>query len=127
LRFNSINKNSSSSGGGCIIVTACHGKDSEEVNITREYRDKFLDKDTRRGYYMLAEQLVPKMETNEEYKKYIKENFVNHFIEVGKHRLGKVDEDISEESIKITDGFLNACKIIGKSVDSFKRSNEEVV
>jgi hypothetical protein len=111
----------------CIIVTACHGKDSEEVNITREYRDNFLNKDTLRGYYMLAEQLVPYMKSNEEYKKYIKNNFVNHFIEVGKYRLGKVIEKPSDESINITDGFLNVCNIIGKSVDSFTRLNKEVI
>jgi hypothetical protein len=111
----------------CIIVTACHGKDSEEVNITREYRDNFLNKDTLRGYYMLAEQLVPYMKSDEKYREYIKNNFVNHFIEVGKYRLGKVIEKPSDESINITDGFLNVCNVIGKSVDSFTRLNKEVI
>jgi hypothetical protein len=47
--------------GGCIIVTACHGPDSPEVDIARQYRDKYLDDDTLRGYYMLAELIVPFM------------------------------------------------------------------
>jgi hypothetical protein len=109
------------------FVTACYGKKSEEVNMAREYKDTFLDEDTKRGYYMLAEQLVPVMKKDESYKQYVKENLVDHLIKVGKHRLDKTDIQPTKESINITDGFLNFCNIMGKSVESFTRSNGEVL
>ena len=46
-------------GDSCIIVTAIHGRDSEQVDIARRFRDTFLDSPTLRGYYFLAEQMSP--------------------------------------------------------------------
>jgi hypothetical protein len=110
----------------CIIVTACHGRDSEEVNITREYRDKFMDRDSIRGYYMIAESIVPTMEKSEELTKLVKLGLVDKLIEYGKFKLG-YDDYLTEEAKDITELFLDLCNKIGKSVDKFTRANGEVV
>lgn len=113
-------------GGGCIIVTACHGKDSEEVNITREYRDTFMNKDQIRGYYMIAESIVPSMEKSEELTKLIKVGLVDKLIEYGKFHLG-YSIDLSKEAAEIADAFLDLCNVTGQSVGEFTRANGEVI
>jgi len=74
---------------GCIIVTACTSPDSEEVNITRAYRDKFLDPVTLRGYYMIADKIVPLMKKWPWFKKLIKKVLVDNLIEYGRWALEK--------------------------------------
>lgn len=113
-------------GGSCIIVTACHGKDSPEVAITREYRDRFMDKDQIRGYYMIAEKIVPLMKESEELTELIKLTLIDKLIEYGKFKLG-MKSAISLDAIEIAESFLKLCKITGQSVTEFTRSNGEVI
>ena len=43
----------------CIIVTCCHGRHSEQVDIAREYRTGSCRTAQIRGYYALADKVVP--------------------------------------------------------------------
>jgi hypothetical protein len=74
-------------GDGCIIVTTATHPDSEEVNITRQYRDRFLDKETLRGYYVIAEKVVPLMKKYPLFKKLVKRVLVDNLIEYGRYAL----------------------------------------
>jgi hypothetical protein len=76
---------------GCIIVTTATHPDSEEVNITRAYRDKFLDKETLRGYYIIAEKVVPLMQKYRWFKKLVKKVLVDNLIEYGRYALEKAE------------------------------------
>ncbi len=113
-------------GGGCIIVTACHGKDSKEVQITREYRDKFMDKDSIRGYYMIAEKVVPIMQMSEELTDLVKFALVDKLIEYGKFKLG-YEVYLNAGTVEVAETFLSLCKKTGQSVTDYKRINGEVV
>jgi hypothetical protein len=112
--------------GGCIIVSCCHGRDSEEVNITREYRDKFMDKESIRGYYRLADVVVPQMEADPMFKKWVKREIVDNLIEYGKRELGYSDKcGLDAEAVSMA--FLQACKDAGAGLESYTRNNGEVV
>ena len=112
-------------GGGCIIITACTDTHSPEVKIAREYRDKYLSQETLRGYYSIAESLVPSMIINPEFKHFVKKHLVDHFIAYGKYKLG-YSKKMPWRSALITKAFLKICNLHGKSLPYYIRCNGEV-
>jgi hypothetical protein len=111
-------------GFGCIIVSAAHGRDSEEVNITREFRDKYMDKESLRGYYAIAERVVPKMETDPTIMDEVKHDLVDKLIDFGAYKLGKKDA-CAPESEKVSAEFLAVCKKMGEGLPVYTRINGE--
>lgn len=112
----------------CIIVTACCGADSEEVNITREYRDKFMTGEHKKGYYYIADSIVPIMESSPEFKAVVKEKLVDSLIRYGKWKLGYTREHPSELDCAVTKNFLNYCRDIGSTIHGpYVRPNGEEV
>jgi len=97
----------------CIIITTATELGHEAVTIAREYRDKFLDKITLRGYYRVAQYIVPWMKQDHEFKKQIKVNLVDKLIEFGRYMLGG-DVEPSGDSIKTTEDFISLCRIYGE-------------
>lgn len=110
----------------CIIVTACTNRHSYEVEIAREYRDAFMDADQLRGYYALAEQIVPRIEDSDRLRKFFKKYLVNRLVDYGEYKLGKKDRKPEVMSCIVSKGFLGACKMIGKILPIYIRANGEV-
>jgi hypothetical protein len=111
----------------CIIVTACCGENSNEVKIAREYRDHYMDKHCQRGYYYIAEQLVPLMEESPLLRDYIRSNLVMPLIRFGNFKLGHTLDHPSSLDCAITKNFLGLCRDIGNIIPEFQRSNGEVI
>ena len=109
--------------GGCIIVTACTDRNSPEVELTREYRDKFLTPDQLRGYYMIAETILPYVK---KHKTFVKRILVDNLIEYGRYALDKTSDKPSLKSRIITRTFLCLCKAVGRTRKQFIRANGEV-
>jgi len=116
---------SSEGGGGCIIVSAATDPASEEVQIARAYRDRFLSRQTLRGYYIIAEKIVPLMIKHEWFKKIVKKCLVDKLVEYGREKLGLGGKAPLVSRI-ITKLFLSLCNVTGKTVPVFVRSNGEV-
>lgn len=117
-------------GGLCIIVTCCHGPDSPEVQVARAYRDSGkMSKEAIRGYYVLAEGLVPAMEADPAYKQLIKQTLVDPLVAYGRFVLGMPTDAPAPtaEQTCVAQKFLELCDLIGWSLPSFTRSNGEVV
>jgi hypothetical protein len=112
-------------GGGCIIVTACTHPHAYEVEIAREYRDKFMDADQLRGYYMMAERIVPWLDCNLK-KKAIKRWFVDPLVDYGEVTLAKKPGPCRMFSYIVARLFLSLCRVVGKKRESFVRENGEV-
>lgn len=112
--------------GGCIIITACTDRNSYEVEIARKYRDKFLDKDQLRGYYYLAEKIVPILERSEKAKKFCKKWLVDKLVDYGEKRLGKRQRPAQLMSIITAKGFLATIKIVGLIIPHYVRANGEI-
>lgn len=111
----------------CIIVTVCTNPESYEVNIAREYRDKFLTPGQLRGYYMIAEKLVPRITKSSILKTLTKKLLVDRLIKVGEYRLCKTSNVPSLFNTFVTDTFLWLCAKVGSTKDSYTRSNGEIV
>ncbi len=113
--------------GLCIIVTACTDPHSPEVQIAREYRDKHMDLDQIRGYYMIAEKVVPLIKQSDLFKKIVKRVLVDSLVDYGKSALGKQEAKPRLFSTMVSRAFLWLCGKIGKTRETFVRCNGEVV
>lgn len=111
---------------GCIIITACTSPDSYEVEIARKFRDKFLDADQLRGYYALAERIVPMLERNENARKNVKKWLVDRLIDYGAYHLGLKDTRPRWSSVAVARVFLKTIKIAGMILPRYVRANGEV-
>ena len=112
--------------GGCIIITACTDRHSPEVEIAREYRDKFMTPEELRGYYMLASVIVPILERNKTIRLMVKRWLVDRLVDYGKVVLGKRTTTILTGSRLVSGLFLMLCRTVGKTRKRFVRSNKEV-
>jgi hypothetical protein len=113
-------------GGKCIIVTACTSRHSPEVEITRQYRARFLDADQLRGYYALADKITPILERNEKTRKHVKKILVDSLVDYGEYRLGLKKELPELSSILVSKLFLATIKTIGMILPQYVRKNGEV-
>lgn len=110
--------------GDCIIVTACTNRDSKEVDITREYRDRFLSHSQLSGYYRLAEKVVPVLKRNDKARNKCKKWLVDRLIDYGSCRLGHKDK-CRISSYIVSKLFLATISIIGLLEPDYKRANGE--
>ena len=110
---------------GCIIITAATNPHSYEVNVTRKYRDRYLSQQTLRGYYMIAEQIVPFMHKSKLFKRFIKKSLVDHIVRHCEWGIG-IRKKRPIISSFITETFLNFCDGLGSTKECFIRLNGEV-
>lgn len=110
----------------CIIITACTNPQSYEVNVCRRYRDTIMLPDTLRGYYMLAEVVVPQIHKSEKLKGFLKKHLVDSLVDALEYRLGEKPVRPKLKSWLITKAFLGFCNVLGNTRPCFARSNGEV-
>lgn len=112
-------------GTGCIIITACTSPDSDEVNVTRRYRDKIMLPETLRGYYMLAEQVVPLIHKSDKLRRFLKKYLVDSLAATCGWKLKERDMPSWKARI-ITGLFLGGCNLLGHTKPQFVRYNGEM-
>jgi hypothetical protein len=95
------------------------------VEIARKFRNKYLSYAQLRGYYLLADKIVPILERNETVRINVKKWLVDRLIEYGKYRLG-IYAKASLSSIIVSKIFLATIKTIGVFVHRYVRLNGEV-
>ena len=110
----------------CIIVTACTDPYSYEVRISRKYRDQFMSERQLRGYYMMAEKIVPYIKKYPWVKKFVKRWLVDRLVDYGEVKLGITEYRTLLLSWTITKLFLASCDILGRTRKVFARANGEV-
>ena len=100
--------------GACIIVSACTNRWSYEVNVTREYRDHFLDPITLKGYYAVASYVVPLIKALRGFKWAIKRCLVDRLIDYGEVVLEKKPHTEKPFSRIVSRMFLDLCHYVGR-------------
>jgi hypothetical protein len=110
----------------CIIITACTSEDSPEVNIARKYRDGHMDRMELRGYYMIADRVVPKMERSKRFKRFVKWFLVDGIIDYCAYAVGDKADLPGRWSAFITKAFLSLCAYKGSRRSQYIRANGEV-
>jgi len=115
------------SSGICILVTCCHGRDSEEVALARRYRERYLDAVDLRGYYAVSEPMVYEMQDNPRYTQEVRTELVEPLLKWGAFVLGESVEPPSEAEARKAGAFLRYIRAVGETMDSFTRSNGETI
>ena len=111
----------------CIIVTAAHGLDSDEVRVARTFRDKECSKAELRGYYWIADKIVPLMEAHEDVKEFYRETLVAPLIAYAKWYLGETREKPDALAFSVVKNFRQSCIDAGATMKEYVRSNGEVI
>ena len=111
--------------GACIIVTACTDRDSYEVEITRQYKYKFLTRQQLRGYYWIAEKLVPTIENHKTVRNLVKKHLVMRLVDYGEMKLGLKTNCMLRSKI-VSNLFLGLIKVTGMLIPQYTRLNGEV-
>jgi hypothetical protein len=122
-----INNIASAIKKACVIITACTSDNSAEVAIARAYRDKYLSQRQLRGYYMIAEKLVPRMVKSTRLTRFIKNWLVDPLISYGHHVLVKSMPAPTIYARCVTNLFLGLIACIGRTRKQFTRANGEVI
>ena len=129
---NSNNNNSSSSssssssgGGGCcfIMLEARYGNGTMD-EVVRRYRDEYMTDRNRRGYYKLAEVLVPLMRKSKVFKWVITKTFADPLVSYGKYYYGQGKVGMLYSPVKTF--WMKVFDAIGGETE-FIRENGEVV
>jgi hypothetical protein len=101
------------SGGKCIIITACTDPHSYEVEISRAFRDTFMDQEELAGYYWLAPKIAPLILKYPWFKRFIKKNLVDRLVDYGEWALGLKIKEPKRLSNIVARSFLELCHTIG--------------
>jgi len=104
-------------GGKCIIITTCTSKDSYNVEISRQFRDKYMSNYQLGGYYALAEAFVPLIKRFTFLRLITKRFLVDRLVDYGEIILGYKDRYKYRSSYLVTKSFLGFCRIIGTRID----------
>ena len=102
---------------GCVIVSACNGPDSYEVDVTRAFRDTFLGLYSLMGYYAMAHFIVPLMERSRTFKRIVKICLVDHLIDYGEWALGLKPDRVKTGSMWVSRAFLWGIRTLGRVLE----------
>ena len=84
-----------------------------------------MDQDQLRGYYALAERIVPSIERNAKIRINVKKHLVDRLVDYGAYKLGKKSSaKMSSKIVSIS--FLALIKFIGLILPEYTRANGEV-
>jgi len=101
----------------CIIITACTSSDSYEVEISREFRDKYMSNYHLGGYYALASRVAPMIRKSHFLKLITKKFLVDRLVDYGEWVLGYKPKMRFRTSRIVTAGFLKLCAAIGMEIE----------
>ena len=113
------------SGGGCcfIMLEARYGNGTMD-EVVRRYRDEYMTDRNRRGYYRLAEVLVPLMRKSKAFKWIITKTFADPLVSYGKYYYGQNKHGVLYSPVK--NFWMKVFDIVGGDT-KFIRENGEVV
>ena len=109
---------------GCIIISACCGPDSYEVNVARKFRDRYMDEETLTGYYTLCIFAVPFIQKHEWVRKLVKRALVDRLVDYGEAFMGMKGHRRYVTSKIVTGAFLGLCRHVGRGVDTVLATQE---
>ena len=117
--------NSSSGGDGCcfIMLEARYGNGTMD-EVVRRYRDEYMTDRNRRGYYKLAEVLVPLMRKSKVFKWVVTKTFADPLVSYGKYYYGQGKVGMLYSPVKTF--WMKVFDVIGGKTE-FIRENGEVV
>lgn len=108
----------------CIIVSACTGRNSYEVNVARKYRDRYMSEEELTGYYTLCIFVVPFIHRYPLVKRLVKRILVDRLVDYGEWRLDMKPKMKYLTSGAVKRAFLGLCRHVGRGVDTVLAGQE---
>lgn len=96
------------------------------IEVARIYRDVYMPAVQLRGYYMVAEWLVPRMLRSEKVMQWVRDNFIESLLPYCEHRIGLRHKRAAWDKYLKARAFLSFCSLVGMTRRSFTRCNGEV-
>jgi len=115
------------SGGGsscCFIMLEARYGNGTMDEVVRRYRDEYMTDRNRRGYYKLAEVLVPLMRKSKVFKWVVTKTFADPLVSYGKYYYGQGKVGVLYSPVKSF--WMKVFNVIGGETE-FIRENGEVV
>ena len=112
------------SGGCCFIMLEARYGDGTMDKVVRRYRDEYMTDRNRRGYYKLAEVLVPLMRKSRTFKWVVTKTFADPLVSYGKYYYGENKIGVIYSPVKNL--WMKVFDAIGGDTE-FIRENGEVV
>ncbi len=109
---------------GCIVISACCGTDSYEVQVARKFRDNHMDEEQLTGYYTLCIFLVPFIQRHGWFRKLVKRALVDRLVDYGEAFMGMKGHRRYVTSKIVTGAFLGLCRHVGRGVDTVLATQE---
>ena len=101
---------------GCIIISACTNPDSYEVDLARNFRDRFMGPETLTGYYALAAILAPMIDKYKAVRWFVYRMLVKRLVDYGEWVFGHKSKTARPLSKIISKTFLELCGKIGRRI-----------
>ncbi len=120
----STSSSSSSSGSCCFIMLEARYGDGTMDEVVRRYRDEYMTDRNRRGYYKLAEVLVPLMRKSKIIKWVVTKTFADPLVSYGKYYYGENKHGVVFSPVK--NFWMKVFDVVGGDTE-FVRENGEVV
>jgi len=120
----SSTSSSSSSDTCCFIMLEARYGDGAMDKVVRKYRDEYMTDRNRRGYYKLAEVLVPFMRKSKVVKWVVTKTFADPLVSYGKYYYGENKYGVVFSPIKSF--WMKVFDVLGGDTE-FIRENGEVV
>jgi len=118
------NGGTTSSGGCCFIMLEARYGDGTMDKVVRRYRDEYMTDKNRRGYYRLAEVLVPLMRKSRAVKWIVTKTMADPLVAYGKYYYGENKTGVVYTPIK--NFWMKLFDTLGGDT-KFIRENGEVV
>lgn len=115
---------SSDSGGCCFIMLEARYGDGTMDDVVRRYRDEHMTDRNKRGYYKVAEVLVPLMRKSRLAKWLVTKTFADPLVSYGKYYYGQNKHGVIFAPVKSF--WMSVFNIVGGETE-FIRENGKVV
>lgn len=112
------------SGGCCFIMLEARYGDGTMDDVVRRYRDEHMTDRNKRGYYKVAEVLVPLMRKSRLAKWLVTKTFADPLVSYGKYYYGQNKHGVIFASVKSF--WMSVFNIVGGETE-FIRENGKVV
>ena len=99
---------------GCIIISACTDPYSYEVNLAREFRDRYMGPETLTGYYAIAPIVAAAINKYRIVRWFIYHGLVRHLVDFGEWVFERKPQTTRPLSKTISKAFLKLCGFIGR-------------
>jgi hypothetical protein len=99
----------------CLIISACSGPDSYEVEISRMYRDNHMSQFELIGYYTIAPPIAALIHRHRPIKRFVKSQLVDRMVDYAEW-LFRIKPEMKNPVLSkfVTKTFLSLCRTVGK-------------